>query len=282
MASPDYKGDIERIIAILKNNTAIFDTANPDGKLNEIYFGEDNHQVHDSNPPYALVTTPQRPFLTKDSFGIGEGSTDPQISVQYVIKVFTHHGGDPKEAEKQLYDFIKEIVTTLKANPRLKDPLEDPVGPPVVPADPKCIRSFIVDVVPLSDKRGQEVQGAEILIQCQIGSQYTLDIAGFTGIPLISKPIEREVETTENIYDTARIRKNVSSITETHSFFAEMEYIEAHVAALRTQKRNRATISATLTRPSGATVYSGKLTEISNGASFDQLETVTIRFEVIH
>jgi len=120
------------------------------------------------------------------------------------------------------------------------------------------------------------------MLQCQIGSGFTLDIAGFSGIPLISKPVENEVQTFENLYDKARVRKGTAPINETHSFFAEMEYVEAQVSALRTQKRNRAVISATLTRPSGTTVYSGKLVEISNAATFDQLETVIIRFEVIH
>ena len=273
MTSPDYKGDIDRIIEILKADTAIYTSPVTSGKLREIYFGEDSGEIHDHGMPYALVTTTKTPFLTNDQFGIGDSSADPQITVQYIIKVFAKEGR-PQKAEELLYGFVNKIVTRLKANPRLKEP--------VGLTDPKCIRSLILDVVPIPDKQGQEIQGAEILMQCQIGSGFTIDIAGFSGISLVSKPVERETEFTENIYDTSRVRKHISPIAETHVFFAEIEYVESIVSALRTQKRNRAIISATLTRPSGATAYSGKIVEISNGAGFDQLETAIMQFEVIH
>lgn len=267
MASIDIAGDIDRIIEILSADTTLNDA------MREIKFGESNYLKYDEPAPCILVTAPNSPFKTRDSFGIGEGSADPQHTAQYLIKIVVD-SNNAENAERELYGYIKQVTDILKANPRLKEP--------VALNDPKCIRSFIFDVPLEGSKRGQERLIATIGIQCQIGSEFTLDIAGFTGIPLISKPIEREIETTENIYDTGRIRKGVSSINEIHSFFAEIEYIDAQVSALRTQKRNRSVISATLTRPSGSTVYSGKLTEISNGASFDQLETVTIRFEVIH
>ena len=264
----DFAGDIDRIISILQNKTTLNDA------MREIKFGESNYLKYDEPGPYILVTIPNNPFKTRDSFGIGDGSTDPQHTAQYLIKIITDSEKDVATAERELYGFIKQVTDILRVNPRLKEP--------VLLNDPKCIRSFLFDLPIESSKRGQERLIATVGIQCQIGSAYTLDIAGFTGIPLISKPIEREIETTENIYNTARVRKSAPPINETHSFFAEMEYVEAQISALRTQKRNRIVISATLNRPSGSTVYSGKLTEISNGGGFDQLETVTIRFEVIH
>jgi hypothetical protein len=267
LASIDFAGDIDRIIAILQNNTTLNDA------MRDIRFGESNYLKYDESAPNILVTVPNSPFKTRDSFGVGEGSTDPQHSVQYLIKIIVD-SKDSENAERELYGFIKQVTDIIRANPRLKDP--------VLSNDPKCIRSFLFDVPMDAGKRGHERIIATVGLQCQVGSEFTLDIAGFTAIPLISKPIERETESTENIYDTARIRKAMSPISEIHSFFAEIEYIEAHVSALRTQKRNRAVISTTLNRPSGSTAYSGKLTEISNGASYDQLETVTILFEVIH
>jgi len=65
---------------------------------------------------------------------LGDGSTDPQITVQYVIKVFTKEGR-PQKPEELPYGFVNKIVTILKANPRLKEP--------VWLTDPKCIRSFV-------------------------------------------------------------------------------------------------------------------------------------------
>ena len=83
MVSIDYEGDINRIITIIKSNTTIWNPSSPTGKLRSVQFGEDSYKVHDNAMPYCLVTTPDKPFFTKDSFGIGDGSTDPQHSVQY-------------------------------------------------------------------------------------------------------------------------------------------------------------------------------------------------------
>jgi len=131
LTSPDYKSDIDRIIEILKHaaNGLYPSVSAGDGKLRQIYFGSDSYEKHDHAMPYALVTTTNTSFLTKDSFGIGDGSTDPQITVQYVIKVFTKEGR-PQKAEELLYGFVNKIVTILKANPRLKEPVGS--------TDPKC------------------------------------------------------------------------------------------------------------------------------------------------
>ena len=267
MASVDSTANINRIIQILSNDTPLA------AIIRTFQFGEDNHDIHDGNFPYLLVTTPNRPITSRDTFGIGDGNSDPQTTVQYLIKGFVLEKNSEK-SETQKYDILKLVIDIIRSNPRLKDP--------VLLNDPKCIRSTILSVDDSPDSRGKENQGFVIVLQCQIGSEFPLDIAGFTAIPLISKPIERETEITENVYNTARIRKGVSPITEIHSFLAEMEYIEAQVSAFRTQKRNRAVISTTLNRPGSSTTYSGKLVEVSNGASYDQLETVTILFEVIH
>ena len=122
MVSVDYEDVINRIIVILKNDSRLFPAVSiGDGKLREIYFGEDSAKIHDQSYPYVLVTTPDRPFQTKDIFGIGDGSSDPQHTVQYLIRVFAKEGR-PQVAEKFLYGFIKKIVDILKANPRLKEP----------------------------------------------------------------------------------------------------------------------------------------------------------------
>jgi len=134
LVSIDYESDINRIIEILKDDTSIFTTPVTAGKLREIYFGSDSYEKHDHVMPYALVTTTNTSFLTKDSFGIGDESTDPQITVQYVIKVFTKEGR-PQKAEELLYGFVNKIVTILKANLRLKEPVGS--------TDPKWIRSFV-------------------------------------------------------------------------------------------------------------------------------------------
>ena len=90
MTSIDYKCDINRIILILKHaaNGLYPAVSVGDGKLRDVLFGEDSKKIHDGNFPYCLVTTTDRPFQTRDSFGIGDGSSDPQHTVQYLIRIF--------------------------------------------------------------------------------------------------------------------------------------------------------------------------------------------------
>ena len=268
MASIDFAGDINRIIAILSADTTLNDDA-----MRDIKFGESDYLAYDEPAPYILVTATNSPFRTRDSFGVGEGSADPQHTAQYLIKIIVSTNNS-ENAERDLFGFVKQVTDILKANPRLKEP--------VGLTDPKCIRSFIFDVPLDANQRGKEKLIAVIGIQCQVGSPFTIDIAGLSGISLISKPVERETENVENIYDTARIRKTVSPISETHFFAAEIEYIESVVSTLRTQKRARTTIPFTITRPSGNTVQNGRIVEISNGAGFDQLETAVIQIEIFH
>lgn len=118
MASIDIAGDIDRIIAILTNNTALNDA------MRKISFGESNYLKYDEPTPYILVTAPNRPFLTRDQFGVGDGTADPQHTAQYLIKIVSE-AKDSENAEQNLYSYIKQVTDILKANPRLKEPVAD-------------------------------------------------------------------------------------------------------------------------------------------------------------
>jgi len=191
LASVDYEGDISRIIAILKNDSGLFPVVSiGDEKLREIYFGEDSAKIHYQSHPHALVTTSDRPFQTKDTFGIGDGSSDPQHTVQYLIRVFAKKGR-PQVAEKFLYRFIKKTVDILKANPRLKEP--------VGRTDPKCVRSFVD--IPRLGEHGEEIQSTEIILICQIGSQTTATLTGGLVLNLLSFNAPEGFNFDENLTD---------------------------------------------------------------------------------
>lgn len=263
----DYKVDIERIIAILQNNTAIYDVVNPAGKLHTIQFGEDSYKTNDGDLPYALVTTADRPFATKDQFGIGDGSSDSQNTVQYVIKVFAENGV-PQDAEKELYDFVKEIVSTLKANPRLKEP--------VALNDPKCIRSFIAEVQPNPDKRGQEIQGANIVIQCQVGSDLQMTLPGPLTIDLLSIPNSPEgFNFDENLTDEQK--RYVDTTNDRGTFLLEYENTTANETAVLALLGTTSNI--TLIKRGNSRVI--KVTFIENNPTvrFDEIERAILHVE---
>lgn len=112
-----------------------------------------------------------------------------------------------------------------------------------------------------------------------LGSVITWSTTGLIDIPILNK-LERETEINENIYNTARIRKNASPITETHSIFLDLESTESRLSQMRTLKRNRESISHTLKRPNQSDeVFNAKIVQISNPAPFENIERITIQLE---
>lgn len=114
-----------------------------------------------------------------------------------------------------------------------------------------------------------------------IGGESTITIGSLTDIAFLDKPAEQETEINENVYDTARQRKALSPITDTHSFLGEIEYTKTRIDELRTLKRARAVISGiTYKRPGVADeVFTGKIVNISNGAPFNNIETIVFQIE---
>jgi len=114
-----------------------------------------------------------------------------------------------------------------------------------------------------------------------IGGESTITIGSLTDIPFLDKPAERETEINENVYNTARNRVALSPVTYTHSFLGEIEYTKARIDELRTLKRNRAVITGiTYKRPGVADeVFAGKIADVSNGAPFNNIETIVFQIE---
>ncbi len=274
MASIDYAGDISRIITILQSHLNLWDTSNPDGKLNAISFGEQRGGNQDKAtiaPPFAVITTPSQPFITKDSLGIGDNSSDPQSTVLYEIKVFAE-GSLPEDAEKNLYDFIREIVDTLRANPRGKDPIS--LG------DPKWTRSFVKDVAQNQTNRGKPVQSATITIQCQIGDSIQLVYDGMT-ISVLEEASSPHGWTTQNKPDDDGLADVVPISLEEKKFF-KIETNPTLQSALRAKLRLPGYRAATITRNGIArNITLSMLTNLSEISIYDQIQQAVIAIAII-
>jgi len=274
MASTDYTGDITRLIAILKNNSNIFDPANPSGKLNAINFGEQRGGQQDKAsiaPPFAVITTPTQPFLTKDSFGIGDNSSDPQSTVLYEIKVFAT-GSIPDDAEKNLYGFIKEIVDTIRNNPRGKDP--------ILSNDPKWIRSFVKDISQSQTNRGKIVQNATITIQCQIGESILLVYDGIT-ISVLEEINSNHGWNIQNSPDDDGLI-DVAPVSLEEKKFFKIETNPTLQSTLRNKVRSPGLFSATITKNGIArNITNSMLTRISDSVVYDQIQQAVIELQII-
>ncbi len=117
--------------------------------------------------------------------------------------------------------------------------------------------------------------------QGTLGDEMTFSVPGLTDMPLLSKPLEREVSTHEDIYDDTRTRKTVAPITDTRSFFAEVEHTISRMTTLRNLRDARAKIACTLKRKTVPENFNGKIVALSSSASYTDVETITIQVEVI-
>ena len=115
----------------------------------------------------------------------------------------------------------------------------------------------------------------------QVILQMTVDFPSLAGMPLLNKPVARETEAYESIYNDTRDRKALGPTGDTRVEFFEVEYTDARMSQLRTTKATRAATTVTINRPSGAEVLTGRIADLSHGGDIGGVETITITYEVL-
>ena len=114
----------------------------------------------------------------------------------------------------------------------------------------------------------------------QLVSEMTVDFPSLAGMKLLDKPVEQEIETGESIKDDTNVRVEFGMITDLRRTFFEIEYTDARITTLRTQRKARAKITVTLHRTSGDDVMTGKISSVNHGGTLGNIETIIIGFEV--
>ncbi len=274
MVINDHAKNIQRIVDKLKADSSVYDEGATKGKVRNILFGdpENNKKLPQSLKPYIYVTT--RNSLQTTNRDVGVVNPIDSSTTEYEIVIVADSRSKSEVAQKQLYEILKNVRANLESDPTFKHPDTND--------DPIFVRSVITDVPLDPETRGKLTTSLSIILLATIGADHTLTVSGFTAIPIRSVQ-ERGVEITEDIYNTARVRKNTAPISETHSLFVEIEYDESQFNQFWTDKGNRAKIPVTLNRPSGTSNYTGKITDISNPIeSVDGIKTITLKFEIFH
>ena len=186
----------------------------------------------------------------------------------------------PLDTETQdLHDIEQSMITLLK-NAVLSDQLE-------ISSDFLWARSDI-------QNNPDEIHGIQSTLRVTIienkstsgigtlGGQGTITIGSLNDMQLLDKPAERETEINEDLYDTSRKRVGLAPITDTHSWFGEVEYTKTRHDTLKTLKRARAVISNIHKRSGVADqTFNGKIVQISNPAPFDEIETIVVQIEIL-
>lgn len=115
-----------------------------------------------------------------------------------------------------------------------------------------------------------------------LGDSYTITIGTITDALVYDKPLETERSNFESVFDTARVRKRVVPLDETHAFYFSIGHTAARATELRTLKRNRAKITITFKRNNVSESKTGWITEVSNGAVYEGIETLVVEFQEVH
>lgn len=116
-----------------------------------------------------------------------------------------------------------------------------------------------------------------------VGGEMTLTVGSLSDMQLLGKPLEREPELFENIYDDKRVRQRVAPTGDARSFFGEVEYTLARINQLRTDKKLRAKIACVMKRKGGAEIenFNAFITDAQHGASYSDIESIIIQLEVV-
>jgi hypothetical protein len=176
--------------------------------------------------------------------------------------------GDHQKAEEQLYNFVKEIISTIRANPRLTNPTSG--------LDPKSTRTAIIDISHIVDKRGQNIQGTSIVIQCQTGTNLQVTLPGGTVLDLLSITNSTEgFDFDANMIDNQN--RIVDSTNDKGIWLLEYENTAANEAIILPLLGTTNTI--TLTKQGASRVINVEFIEINPTPRFDEIERAILHVE---
>jgi hypothetical protein len=277
MVEINHNKNIQRIIDRISDDSNLFDSGKTTGLLRAVSFGDpsDNLPQAQNQIPYAYVTTASDMQETSPEIGVSIPDNVKSVTVEYQISIIAQSRARTTTSQKQLYDLVKNMRAMTESDPTFTDPASPGT-------DPVFVRSIISSVNWDEQTRGQLITIITMTLIATIGALFFLEIPGIGDpIPLISKPIDRDTDSIEDILDDTLIRKDTAPITSIRSIFAEFETSSAILSTLRSIKLSRASDSYTITSPTGAEVITAYLTEIESSTGFSTMETTVIQLEVV-
>jgi len=277
MVVVDHNKNIQRIIDRILADTNLFDSGATVGLLRSVQFGDPPNNVDSSKPmPYAYVTTASDLQETSPEIGVSVPNNVLSVTVEYQIVVVAQARDRQVNSQKQLYDLIKNMRTMTENEPTFSDPASPGT-------DQIFIRSIINNVNWEEQTRGQLVTIITMTLLATIGALFFLTVPGITDpIPLISKPLDRDIDNIEDILDDTLILKDTAVIKSKRTILAEFESTATITSTLRTIKDSRASDSFTITSPTGVEVVTAYVTQLASSTGFSEMETSTIQLDVVN
>ena len=258
------------------DDPSIFDSSKTEGLLRSVQFGDPGNLTYQAKEmPYAYITTATDLQETSPQIGVSIPNNVKSVTVEYQIVIIAQARDKQVNSQKQLYDLIKNIRTLTEANPTFTDPTSG--------VDPIFVRSIVSDVVWDQKTRGQLVTVITMTLLSTIGVLFTLTVPGITDpIPLISKPVDRDIDSIEDILDDTVILKDTAPIKSKRIILSEFETESSTLSTLRTIKLSRESNDYTIISPTGLEVVTATLTQIQSSTGFSDMETTIIQLDVIN
>ena len=246
--------------------------------MRSVQFGDPANKVNQATKqiPYAYVTTASDLQETSPEIGVSVPDNVKSVTVEYQIVVIAQSLDRQVNSQKQLYDLIKNMRTMTENDPLFSDP--DNPG-----TDPIFVRSILNNVNWEEQTRGQLITVITMTLLATIGALFFLTIPGITDpIPLISKPLDRDIDNVEDILDDTIILKDTAVIKSKRTILAEFESTATITSTLRTIKDNRESDSFTLTSPTGVEIVTAYVTQLASSTGFSDMETSVIQLDVVN
>ena len=276
MVIVDHNKNINRIISVIKNDPNSFGV----DRIRKVEFGNPSNRKEESSSmiPYVYVTTKESIQRSSYPYGVSSANTIPPVTVEYKISVIVK-SYKTKEAEKKLYDLLKNLRTTLTADPTFKT--IDPT-----PTDPIFTRSVLNQVPWKQDTIGTLILTIDFILMATIGSIGTIKMPTINGgktIEIISEAPDNEVEGYAPQFNAALIVKGYAPTGSQRSKSIEIDHISTITEELRILKRTRKTFQLTTTDIDGtSTNHTALLSQLtSNIARIDNIKTDLLQFLII-
>ena len=261
MVVVDNTTNIQRIVDVITPDTNVTGIgASTVGLLRSVEFGDPSNQTEQTFPmPYAYVTTASSLQTSSPEIGMSIADNVKSVTVEYQIVIVAHANDKTETSQKQLYDLIKNIRT-----------------------HPIFVRSVINAGDWNPNTRGGLMTVIRMTLLATIGVLFTLTVPGITDpIPLISKPIDRDVDTIEDIIDDTLIIRDIAPVKSKRIIMTEFETSSTDITTLRTIKLSRASNTYTIVSPSGSEDVTAYLTQLEDSPGFSDMETTIIQLDVV-
>jgi hypothetical protein len=277
MVTVDHNKNIQRIIDRIRSDPDLFDNGETAGLLRSVQFGDPPERVSGHFPmPYSYVTTASDLQETSPQTGVTNPDNVKSVTAEYRIVIVAQAKARQIDSQRQIYNLIRDMRKMTESDPLFTDP--ESQG-----NDPIFVRSIISDVRWDEQTRGKLVTVITMTLLATIGALFFLEVPGIgSPIPLISKPVDRDSDSVEDILDDTLILRTEAVTKSKRSVFAEFETSPSILTAFRDIKSGREPGSFTIQRPSGDETVDAFVVNIESSQGFSDMETTVVQLDLIN